>query len=82
MVDKIRASKLERFVKLAESRMKKVLSAMASLRNLSNKQNYEYSKEEANQMLACLKSELRDLENVFLKDKKKKDFKFSNKDYE
>jgi len=79
MVDKIRANKHERFVKLAESRMKKVLLATASLGNLSNKQNYEYSKEEAIQMLAYLKSELRDLENLFLKDKKNTDFKFNSR---
>ena len=71
MVENIRKSKHERFIKLAESRMKKVLLALASLRNLSNKQNYEYSKEEASQMLNFLKNEIRELENSFLKDSKK-----------
>tara|TARA_B100000242_G_scaffold291133_1_gene263868 strand:+ start:2727 stop:2963 length:237 start_codon:yes stop_codon:yes gene_type:complete len=77
MVENIRKNKHERFIKLAESRMKKVLLALASLRNLSNKQNYEYSKEEASQMLNFLKNEIRELENSFLKDSKKKDFKFN-----
>ena len=75
-MDKKRENKHERFVYLAEARMKKVLLAMRSLGNLSNKQNYEYSHEEANQMLKHLKSELNELENLFLKDRNKVDFKF------
>ena len=72
-------NKHERFVTLAESRMKKLVIAMRSLGNLSNRQNYEYSKDEANQMIKHLKNEVNDLESLFLKDRSQSDFKFKKK---
>ena len=78
-MDKKRVNKHDRFVYLAEARMKKVLSAMRSLGNLSNKQNYDYSIDEANQMIKHLKNELNELENLFLKDRNKVNFKFKEK---
>ena len=71
-----KVNKHDRFVHLAEARMKKVLTAMRSLANLSNKQNYDYSIDEANQMIKHLKNELNELESLFLKDRNKIDFKF------
>ena len=78
-MDKKRENKHERFVHLAEARMKKVLLAMRSLGNLSNKQNYDYSIDEANQMIKHLKNELNELESLFLKDRNKIDFKFKKR---
>ncbi len=77
-MDKKRENKHERFVHLAEARMKKVILAMHSLGNLSNKQNYEYSLDEASQIIRHLKAELSELENMFLR-KKQTEFKFKSK---
>ena len=68
--------KKERFIALAEARMKKIVFAMRSLGKLSNRQNYEYSQDEATEMLKFLKNEINVLENLFLKEKKVDNFKF------
>ena len=71
-------SKNEKFIRIAESRMTKLLSWIRKLDNLSNKGNYEYTDEQVEQMFNALDEELREVKSHFLKSgKEKKKFKFT-----
>lgn len=58
-------SKNERFKRIAEARTNKIIDTMRLLGNCSNKNNYEYTKDEADKILKALEQELRDLKNKF-----------------
>ena len=45
----------KRFLRLCEPRVNKALRAMELVANISNKRNYEYTKEEAEAVLAALR---------------------------
>ena len=55
----------ERFVRLAESRVTKAIKALRLVGNLSNKNNYSYTAEDAQKITSALERELRDLRRRF-----------------
>jgi hypothetical protein len=57
--------KSENFKKVAEKRTQKIISALDSLGNLSNKQNYLYKEEQYKNMFQAIKSAVREAENRF-----------------
>ena len=69
-------SKKERFVKVAEARTDKIISMIRLLANCSNKNNYEYTDSQVNQIFEAISSELRSAKEKF----KTKDKHFVLKD--
>lgn len=69
-------SKKERFVKVAEARTDKIISMIRLLGNCSNKNNYEYTDSQVNQIFEAISSELRSAKDKF----KTKDKHFVLKD--
>ncbi len=58
-------NKRERFVELGEARVKKAAQMLRLIGNLSNSSNYEYSAEDAHQILAALEAEMKLLRAKF-----------------
>ena len=48
----------ERFVKLAEKRVSRVIQDLRLIGNLSNKSNYEYSDEDVEKIISTLRNEV------------------------
>ena len=69
-------TKKERFVKVAEARTDKIISMIRLLGNCSNKNNYEYTDSQVNQIFEAISSELRSAKEKF----KTKDKHFVLKD--
>lgn len=59
-------SKNERFRRLAASRGDRIIREIGLLGNLSNLNNYEYSREEVQKMFATIDAELKDCKAKFL----------------
>lgn len=57
--------KRERFVELGEARVKKATQMLRLIGNLSNPSNYEYSAEDAQQILSALEAEMKLLRAKF-----------------
>jgi hypothetical protein len=57
--------KRARFEKIASNRVQRILDTLISLSNCSNKNNYEYSKEDTDKMFKILKDKLRETELTF-----------------
>ena len=49
----------ERFIRLAEKRVKRAIKTLQLIGNLSNRSNYEYTEEEVKRIFDALSSELR-----------------------
>ena len=58
-------SKADKFKRLAISRTEKALAAIANLRGLANKGNYEYTDEQVAKIFGALEGELTKLQNAF-----------------
>lgn len=58
-------SKHERFVRMAEARTNKLISMIRLLGNCSNKNTYNYSKEEVRQIFTTLEDELKNAKQRF-----------------
>jgi len=70
--------KRAKFLELAEKRVNRVIKDMRLVGNLSNTNNYEYSRTDVGKILAALESELKYLRNRFEQPKRaKKIFKLS-----
>lgn len=67
-------SKREKFVRLAESRVNSTLKEINLIGNLSNKCNYDYTKEDVDKIIKALKKAISDLELKFTS-KNKNEFK-------
>ena len=61
----MKSQKRLRFEKIASNRVQKILDTLNSLSNCSNKNNYEYSKEDTDAMFKSLKDKLRETELIF-----------------
>lgn len=61
----MKSQKRIRFEKIASNRVQKILDTLTSLSNCSNKNNYEYSKEDTDIMFKSLKDKLRETELIF-----------------
>lgn len=67
-------SKREKFVRLVESRVNSTLKEINLIGNLSNKSNYDYTKEDVDKIIKTLKKSISDLELKFTS-KNKNEFK-------
>ena len=75
----MKSQKRIRFEKIASNRVQRILDTMNSLSNCSNKNNYEYSKEDADIMFKSIKDKLRETELIFqskINKSESKKFKF------
>lgn len=76
-VDNPNETKNDKFVRIAEGRMTKLLSWIRKLDNLSNRGNYEYTDEQVEQMFSAIEEELVEVKSHFLKSgKEEKRFRF------
>jgi len=60
--------KKERFINLAEMRVNKALHSIKLIGNLANKRNYEYTDQQASQMISALEAAVRDVKALFRED--------------
>ncbi len=57
--------KRERFEKIASNRVQIILDTLTRLGNCSNKNNYDYSKEDIEKIFKTLKEKLRETEIIY-----------------
>ncbi|MBQ6495112.1 MAG: hypothetical protein IJI49_03830 [Bacilli bacterium] len=67
-------SKREKFIRLAESRVNYTIKEINLIGNLSNKSNYDYTKEDVDKIIRILKKSVSDLELKF-KSRNRSEFK-------
>lgn len=60
--------KREKFVNIAEKRVTRTLRELRLIGNLSNKNNYSYTEQDAQKIISALESELKLLKTRFLSD--------------
>ena len=65
MVNKTPRDKKSKFIKLAEKRVSRTLNDLKLIRNLSNKNYYEYSDEQSKKIIRALQQELDLLKKSF-----------------
>ena len=68
-----------RFITLANKRVNKALKQISLVNNLSNKNNYEYTKDEVKQIIEALENEIKKCKDSFERQLKEKKEKFSIK---
>jgi len=70
----------DKFVRLAENRVNKVIKAIRLVGNLSNRSNYSYTEEDIEKIFSAMNSELKECQNKFKRSAKKQDkvFKLKN----
>lgn len=61
----MKSLKRHRFEKIASNRVQRILDTLNSLSNCSNKNNYEYSKEDTEVMFKRIKDKLKETELIF-----------------
>ena len=54
-----------KFIELANNRVNKTIKDMQLIGNLANKQNYDYTEQQAKQIIKALQQELDDVKQVF-----------------
>ena len=59
-------TKRERFVRIAEARVNKILDMMRLLGNCASPSNYEYTDEDIKKIFSTLERELKNTKNKFL----------------
>ena len=73
-------SKADKFVRLGEYRVNKVIDAIGRLENLSNRTNYEYTQEQGVAMVSIMEKRLLEVKGRFAPKKEKEDtFSFGRK---
>ena len=75
----IKESKRERFVRLAEARTNKIIDMLDLLGNCSNRNIYEYTTSDVNQIFNTIEEHLRDSKRKFTTLNNEKNSKFSLK---
>ena len=73
-------SKRERFEKVASNRVQRILYTLALLQNCSNRNNYDYSQEDVDQMFSEINKALKDTKAAFVNEMNKtskQGFKFN-----
>lgn len=65
-------SRRERFVRVAPRRVNKIINLLGVLGNCSNKQNYDYTDEDVEQIFGALERRLEEVQAMFLPDAKKR----------
>ena len=66
-------SKADKFVRLGEYRVNKVIDAIGRLENLSNRTNYEYTQEQVEAMFSIMEKRLLEVKGKFAQKKEKED---------
>ena len=70
-------SREERFIRMGQTRMNKVLDSIRLLKNLSNRSSYAYTDEQVDKMFQTIDSAISDAKESFSGTKKvETDFKF------
>lgn len=73
-------SRAEKFVRLGEYRVNKVIDAIGRLENLSNRSNYEYTQEQVETMFSMMEKRLMEVKGRFApKQAKDNTFSFEKK---
>ena len=57
--------KREKFIELAQSRVRKTITNLRLIGNLSRKNNYEYTNEDVKKITAALEKELKNVKDLF-----------------
>ncbi len=57
--------KREKFIELAQSRVRKTITNLRLIGNLSRKNNYEYTNEDVKKITAALDKELKNVKDLF-----------------
>lgn len=73
-------SKRERFEKVASNRVQRILDTLALLQNCANRNNYDYSQEDVDQMFSEINKVLKDTKSAFVNEMNKatkQGFKFN-----
>lgn len=65
-------SRSDKFINLANNRVNKVIKQLKLVGNLSNKSHYDYSEDDAKKIILAIESEVRNLKQKFIKNKKNK----------
>jgi hypothetical protein len=61
----IKMTKNEKFIDLAEKRVNKTLNDLKLIRNLSNKNSYEYTEEQSKKIIRALQQEMDSVKKSF-----------------
>lgn len=70
-------NKSENFKRLAEKRVTDCVKKLRLIGNLSNKNNYDYTDEQARKIISTLENEIKLLKNKFKEESEASDFTFS-----
>lgn len=63
--EKLKTTRRERFVKIAEQRTNKIINMLRLLGNCANRSNYEYSDDDVKKIFAAIDEEMRVTKNKF-----------------
>jgi hypothetical protein len=63
--EKIKARNRDRFVRIAENRVNKILDNLESLGNCSNPRSYEYAKEDVEKIFAEIEEKVKEIKSMF-----------------
>lgn len=77
-----KSGKRQRFEKVAGSRVQRVLDTLQLLKNCSNRNNYEYSESDVDQMISEISKALKELRSTYeneIHKAKKHGFSFNSK---
>ena len=61
-----KTEKRQRFEKVAGNRVQKVLDTLQLLKNCSNRNNYEYSEADVEQMFSAISKALKDARSIYV----------------
>lgn len=64
-MEKKKETKNEKFIRLAENRTNNAIKYIELICNLANKNNYEYTKEDAEKIVKALKNSVNTVERAF-----------------
>jgi hypothetical protein len=69
--EKRRSRNRERFVRIVENRVNRVLGNLESLGNCSNRRNYEYTKEDVEKIFSEIQKKVEEVKTMFQEDSSK-----------
>ena len=74
-------NKSDKFIRIAEDRVNVALKKIRLISNLANKNNYDYTENQVNEIVGVLETEIRNLKTAYKQelDRKENAFKFKNK---
>ncbi len=65
VTSEFKQKKRDKFIELAESRVKKTITNLRLIGNLSRKNNYEYTDEDVKKITSVLDKELKNVKDLF-----------------